>query len=571
MKRFGFVLFVILIAATIVLPVSAADYDYLEGLLALGKGDNKAAQTLLLKEAEKGNVEAYYPLGLLYARGTEGVPRDDKEALKWISLAAKAGQSKAMVFLGQLYLKGFGTAKDPNEAAKWFKLAAEKGNAEGQYNLGVMYDNGWGVSRDEAEAVKWYREATEQGYAAAQNSLGTMYSNGQGVSKDDVEAAKWFRKAAEQGYAMAQNNLGVIYNNGQGVTKDEVEAVKWYRKAAEQGHAAAQNDLGLMYSNGQGVTKDDVEAVKWFRKGAEQGYALSQNNLGFMYATGRGVSKDDVEAAKWYRNAAEQGYATAQASLGFKYYTGQGVTKDDTEAMKWYRNAAEQGNAGAQLKLGLMLVTKDEAEAVKWYRKAAEQGNKEAIYMLNTLQTKEVQQGKHGKMVIYGTALYADGTPVAGKWFYVVEFSKEKGGIIQRVNKELTLAGGVTDEKGFLRIEVDLSEIKERERLYNQNISYTLISYPKNNRDLWFARILTKEQNAGKVFEITNIDKAEQNKTINFDLGTMVYDFPKAFDSLEKIPGLNADFDSLKLLESGYDTPEKSQRVYSTTIHHQNK
>ena len=340
----------------------------------------------LRQAAEQGNANAQNNLGAMYATG-QGVPQDDREAVKWYRMAAEQGDAYAQYNLGFAYANGEGVPEDDREAVKWYRMAAEQGLANAQYNLGVSYANGEGVPEDDREAVKWYRMAAEQGLANAQNNLGSAYANGQGVPQDDREAVKWYRMAAEQENANAQDNLGFMYANGRGVPRDDREAVKWSRMAAEQGLANAQDNLGASYATGQGVPQDDREAVKWYRMAAEQGNANAQNNLGFMYANGMGVPQDDREAVKWYRMAAEQGNANAQSNLGFMYDNGMGVPEDDREAVKWYRMAAEQGNANAQSNLGVMYdngmgVPEDDREAVKWYRMAAQQGEAVAQYNL---------------------------------------------------------------------------------------------------------------------------------------------------------------------------------------------
>ena len=68
--------------------------------------------------------------------------------------------------------KGQGVPQDDKEAVKWYRLSAEQGYAEAQFNLGFMYDNGEGVPQDYKEAVKWYRLSAEQGNALGQYNLG---------------------------------------------------------------------------------------------------------------------------------------------------------------------------------------------------------------------------------------------------------------------------------------------------------------------------------------------------------------------------------------------------------------
>jgi len=177
---------------------------------------------------------------------------------------AEKGDAQAQYQLGLMYAEGQGVARDEAEAVRWYRKAAEQAFALAQNDLGSMYARGRGVKQDYAEALRWYRKAAEQGEAQAQNSIGAMYSLGQGVVRDDVEAVRWYRKSAEQGFALAQSNLGAMYAEGRGIAQDGAEAVRWYSKAAEQGLAEAQYNLGELYELGKGVPRDGAEAYYWF-------------------------------------------------------------------------------------------------------------------------------------------------------------------------------------------------------------------------------------------------------------------------------------------------------------------
>lgn len=192
---------------------------------------------------------------------------------------AEQGDAVAQFELGAAYAKGDGVLRNEAEAVKWFSKAARQGYAEAQFWLGGAYDKGVGVLMDKVEALKWYRQSADQGYAFAQLMIGASYASGEGVLKDEVEAVKWYRKAAEQGYAMAQCDLADCYYDGKGIAKDDTEAVKWYRKAAEQGYASAQNNLGYHYANGKGVQYDAASAYMWYLLAAAQGIEVAKETV----------------------------------------------------------------------------------------------------------------------------------------------------------------------------------------------------------------------------------------------------------------------------------------------------
>ena len=58
-----------------------------------------------------------------------------------------------------------------DEAVKWLRLSAKQGNSVAQYNLGVCYLQCEGVSTDPLEAYKWLALAASQGDNQARETL----------------------------------------------------------------------------------------------------------------------------------------------------------------------------------------------------------------------------------------------------------------------------------------------------------------------------------------------------------------------------------------------------------------
>jgi TPR repeat protein len=224
--------------ALLLILACPAHADFQSGLDAYNRGDYAAALQEWKPLAEKGDANAQYNVGLLYARG-QGVTQDFKEAAEWYRRAAEQGVPAAQYNLGVMYSNGEGVNQDPAEARKWFTKAAEKGVREAESGLEALPAEP-GAFRDFGEAEKWYRQAAEKGVASAQFNLGVMYDLGQGVSRNYEEAAKWYRKAAEQGYAGAMCNLAILYYNAQGVKRDLAEAYAWFTRAQQAGEARAE-------------------------------------------------------------------------------------------------------------------------------------------------------------------------------------------------------------------------------------------------------------------------------------------------------------------------------------------
>jgi TPR repeat protein len=135
-------------------------------------------------------------------------PLEDAQDLDRYRKAAEQGDALAQTHLGVLYALGlFGVPKDYAQSVAWYRKAAEQGNVLAQNNLGAMYEHGLGVPQDYEQAVAWYRKAAEQGDALAQNNLGLMYRDGRGVPQDYVRAHVWLNLAAsDTGYTEAAKN-----------------------------------------------------------------------------------------------------------------------------------------------------------------------------------------------------------------------------------------------------------------------------------------------------------------------------------------------------------------------------
>ena len=162
------------------------------------KNDNETYFERCKREAESGNIEAQYRLGLCYKTGE-------------------------------------GTTKDTAKAYTWFQKAAEAGNLDAKYEYALLVDANQGFG--------WFKEAAEQGHAGAQNMLGRYYAEGWVSMKDDVQAFEWFYKAAEQGLAVAQYNVAVFCLDGRGVMQDDNVACLWFKEAAKQGYEPAKDAL----------------------------------------------------------------------------------------------------------------------------------------------------------------------------------------------------------------------------------------------------------------------------------------------------------------------------------------
>ena len=83
-----------------------------------------------------------------FRRRAGGVRAGDFRAAReqWQALA-EAGDATAKAALGSLYIHGEGVPVDNREALKWTRLAAEQGDLTGQFNMGSIHAGGFGVEK----------------------------------------------------------------------------------------------------------------------------------------------------------------------------------------------------------------------------------------------------------------------------------------------------------------------------------------------------------------------------------------------------------------------------------------
>jgi serine/threonine protein kinase len=157
------------------LPASFRAQEYYNAaMLKRREGKPEDAIDLFSKSAALGDANAMEELAESYSNG-EGVAKNDTEAVEWFTLAAKAGNSSAMLTLGGLYLLGNdGVEQNDEDAAKWFQKAAELKNAAAIYDLGKLYEDGQGVPRNMEKAKELYLESAKLGNAFAQRRLSEL-------------------------------------------------------------------------------------------------------------------------------------------------------------------------------------------------------------------------------------------------------------------------------------------------------------------------------------------------------------------------------------------------------------
>lgn len=168
--------------------------------------DEAVAQYRLAADA--GDLAATTTLAFLYRLG-RGVPRDPAQMMALLTKAADGGYQFAQYRLAQTYLTGDGIAggadaalgvPNPELGAKYLKMAARQGNSKAILELAQLYaDDAGGIAWDMEAHAYWTRKAAETGDPAAIGALGLLYEKGRGVEKDPQRAAELYVQALESG------------------------------------------------------------------------------------------------------------------------------------------------------------------------------------------------------------------------------------------------------------------------------------------------------------------------------------------------------------------------------------
>jgi TPR repeat protein len=139
-----------------------------------------------IKLAESGDPAAEHQMAQIHAVG-DGVPKNEKEAVRWLERAAGHGDADAQYELGLALREGRGTLQDDERAFAWLQRAANVGNAPAQFELGRMYFVGAGTPVDKIQAYTWLNLAAAQGAVGAASLRDTV--RGQ-LSADEIVRAQ---------------------------------------------------------------------------------------------------------------------------------------------------------------------------------------------------------------------------------------------------------------------------------------------------------------------------------------------------------------------------------------------
>ena len=200
-------------------PTSEADTIYEKGLERLDEGRLSQAIDHFAEAASLGSPGGNFHLGLAYdgllgrdAADELPVDVDAAAAARCYERAAKEGHEMAMLNLSLCYKTGDGVEPDISTAWKWLSLAAAAGNERALFNAAVALDPlhpPYGtpgsdmISKDMEAALHFYRKAVDLGHEKAKVNLGVALYTGTGCEKDPETAEALWKEAHEAGVSQA--------------------------------------------------------------------------------------------------------------------------------------------------------------------------------------------------------------------------------------------------------------------------------------------------------------------------------------------------------------------------------
>ncbi|MDR0486198.1 MAG: sel1 repeat family protein [Elusimicrobiota bacterium] len=359
--------------------------------VTIGCGVN---MTKLKTQAEQGNPDAQYRLGLIYLDGKyENIQKIDKKFATSLLVYYRADRSLRDEKAYELFY--LSAEKGGTKATEQLLAGGNNNNGYANYYLGAMYYN----MKEYVKALEHYKKASGSistyKDADAKYKIGMIFYNGEGIEQDRKMAFEWFRKshmtnhsveassgavksnpslsilyraANMEGNPDAQYNLGLCYlgdHNYEG-------AFEVLKKASVKGHIESQYELGMLYRSGKGIENNYAEAQKWLKKAAGQGNKEAQevlnrdkeeeNARAELRASGLIYFKQQLELAR-------RGYPDAQMYVGMTYYSG--------------KIPASYGPFGGYVDI----MKPNKAEGLRWLRLAASAGQQNAInwlYLINS-------------------------------------------------------------------------------------------------------------------------------------------------------------------------------------------
>ncbi|WP_185963031.1 tetratricopeptide repeat protein [Helicobacter mehlei] len=379
---------------------------------------------LYKQEAQRGEAQAFYHLGLMYRYG-QWVDIDYKKAFNYFKKAGEMGIADAYLELADMVAGGriaknakgepFACEKALSYANKALELNPKRADIYervGLLYLRVQWSNHTCSLKDFSQysqevqykqkifqkGVSYLEKAGEMGDFNAYTTLGYSYAAGDFRFERSFKKAKQYylkavavlEKAGAKGDSQAYNELGLIYQDESSnlstgtILENRHKAVAYFQKAVAMGNANAYTNMGEYV--------DENKAMEYYKKAGELGDALGYASLAGMYQ-GKCEYETFKSCAGAFKKSVE--YLTLAGALGDDYsYKELGDTY--FYGGLFYRNWEEYQKVPAPPSY-TPRIPRDYKKAAHYYQKCADMGNAYCYLSLAKLYKKGLGVPKDAK------------------------------------------------------------------------------------------------------------------------------------------------------------------------------
>lgn len=346
------------------------------------------AMALWTHAANNGNTQAAWELGCAYYYGVVTAV-DASQGREWMLRAADQGHGKAAYSLASDAMRNPGSSSfDPDFAKRYLTIAANAGNTQAMLDLASGYVAGQPWPQDLDQAQHWAQLAKSAGNKGAVAVQSQIRQAKNSITK---QQARTRSVASASANTRPNINAPVQLDSGapmrpdlSGSPADQLAALtQWSNQLLQTNQRLRQRlasadmrldrieqrlsghmptslaaepvvDPVVLASelNQQGLAAfragDYRRAIRLFASAQRDGNVDAANNLGMIYLQGQGTQRDIAKAVDLFRQAAYAGHATASRNLGYIYEHGLGVVRDTNRAMVWYTRARQTGRVASQ-------------------------------------------------------------------------------------------------------------------------------------------------------------------------------------------------------------------------------
>ena len=306
----------------------------------------------ILQKAINGDPQSQMTIARCRMKGTNGIPKDENDALWWVEQAARQNDVAAQLQMGMEIWSSQMGYNPPSISYEWLVQAAENGSVQAQFELGKisLMGNKW-IQKNETYAAQWFYAAARNGHPEAQYILSSRVFRKQTAIISFTQALELLSASAQAGYPKAQFYYAQFLESGAlRVPKDVGVAMKLYYASAKQGLLDGQYTISMRVLAGTCTLINTAEAIHLLTNAAEKGYAKAQCELGNFCEYGKhGVPKNIKKAHQLYLASAKQGYGEAEYQIGYAVMCSDSEIISEEEAMDFLKKAAKKGIGKARL------------------------------------------------------------------------------------------------------------------------------------------------------------------------------------------------------------------------------